>query len=55
MKHHFLQTGAFAYYTFNSQTDSLTVYELADNNKHCAMFYLSDEEVPGPENYLKKS
>ena len=55
MKHHFLEAGAFAYYTFNSQANALTVYELADNNKNCASFYLSDQEVPSPENYIEKS
>ena len=55
IKHHFLQMGSFAYYEYSPKIKTDVTYEVSDDNKHCAKFYLSDEHMPGPLNKLKKS
>ena len=47
--------GAWAYYEFNPKVDAYVTYEISDDNRDCTIFYLSDEELPGPTNHLKQS
>lgn len=44
-----------AYYEYTPKINTAVTYELADNNKGCAVFYLSTSQLPGPLNSLETS